>query len=179
MDNLVTTAKGATTGAVRIGDPDAVLPTTTDSAATGFDDLGHISEEGFKTSGEKENFEIRDWNGDVVYTETVKTTHTVKFTLIDALSDIVQKFVNGEKNVTGTLEEGMTVKETSDELEMHSMIVDMILVAGIKLRKVYPKIKIQSVDEIEYRRGAGVAYAVTALAMKDDAGCSCYNYYKK
>ena len=73
---------------------------------------------------------IPAWGGDkVLYYQTAKDD-TFGFMLIEAMNEDVLKTVYGDKNVTGTLADGLTVKATAVEAADSVWVVETILRGG-------------------------------------------------
>ena len=102
-----------------------------------------------------------------------------KFTLIEALNIHVLKLIYGEKNVTGTLETGITVKAKAEEYEEKSFVVDMVLKDGVIKRMVLPLAKVSEVGEIKYEGAGNIGYETTLSALPDGDGSTHYEYIKK
>ena len=89
----------------------------------------------------------------------------------------VLKFVYGDKNVSGTLAEGITVKANRTEAPQRVIVVDMILKNAVK-RIVIPRGKITEVDEIAYQEGKAIGYGTKVTAYPDSNGQTHYEYIK-
>lgn len=145
--------------------PESAL-TTLNSA---FADLGYISTDGVKNTGEITSEDIKAWGGDIVLTpETGKSDKfIVKF--IEATNDEVLKVVHGSENVSGTLATGIMVRVNSKEHVEESFVIDTILRNNAVKRIVIPKGKVVAVGEVQYVDNNLVAYEVTISAAPYDA----------
>lgn len=107
----VTVSKPKVGGAVYRAPLGTTPPTDATTALDkAFKSLGYISEDGLTNSNSPESDSIPAWGGDkVLYYQTAKDD-TFGFMLIEAMNEDVLKTVYGDKNVTGTLADGLTVK---------------------------------------------------------------------
>ena len=101
----VSTSSPKITGAIYYAPLGTTLPTDAKTALdAAFKGVGYISEDGLTRSQSRSSNDIKEWGGGVVTTVQTEYKESFKFKMIETLSDIVQKAVYGEKNVTGKLD---------------------------------------------------------------------------
>ena len=108
-------------------------------------------------------------------TQQTEKPDTVAYTLLEALNPAVLKSVYGDKNVTGTLETGITVKANSDEQQDCCWVIDMVMKNNAAKRIVIPDAAVSAVGDITYSNGA-VGYNTTLTAVPDEKGNTHYEY---
>ena len=179
MENLnVSAAKPAVAGAIYTAPLGTALPTDAITAmAAAYKPLGYVNKEGLTKSNSPSTARETAWGGDVVLDDQTEKPDTFKFTLIEALNVEVLKFVYGDKNVTGTLKDGIVVKANREEAKQRVLVVDMVMKNAVK-RVVIPRAKITEVDEIVYQEGKAVGYGTKISAHPDAEGNTHYEYIK-
>lgn len=178
---LVTAAKPPKkTGAVFYAPLGTALPTDATAALdAAYVPLGYVAEEGVTNSNSPSTSTVKAWGGDVVLTTIDELTDQFKFTLIEALNPNVLKAVYGSANVTGTLEEGITVSVGNDEREHCVWLLDMVLKGGAKKRIVITDAELTGLEDITYAANSAVGYGVTLTAYANETdGKTHYEYIK-
>lgn len=167
-------------GAIKVAPLGTTLPTNAlsdpDSA---FKILGYVSEDGVVNNNAPESTEIKAWGGDTVLTVQTSKEDTYKYTLIETLNVEVLKFVYGSSNVTGDINNGISIKANSKEQETVSIVIDMLLNGNICKRIVIPKGKISEVGEITYKDDEAIGYETTVACLPDSEGNTHYEYVQK
>lgn len=175
----VTAGKPKTGGAIWVAPVGTALPTDATTALNAaFADLGYISEDGVTQNITRDSETIKAWGGDTVMTSQTDFAETFAFRLIESLNVNAKKIAFGSDNVTGTLENGMTVKTNAKELPAQSYVIEMIQ-NNCLVRKVIPNAKVTELGEIQYVDGQAVGYEPTITALPDSDGNTSYEYTKQ
>lgn len=176
----VTYGKPKVGGAVSVAPLGTVLPTDAKTALNeAFKNLGYISEDGLNNENSPGSEKIKAWGGEVVLATQTEKLDTFTYKLIEALNIDVLKEIYGDKNVTGTLETGITVEATSDPAEPHVIVIEMILKGGIIKRIVIPNGIITEIGEINYIDEDAIGYEVTIEALSTNGNKTHTEYIVK
>lgn len=179
MESLnVSAAKPGVAGAIYVAPLGTALPTDAITAlANTYKPMGYVSKDGVTNANSPSVETVTAWGGDVVLDDQTAKPDTFKFTLIEVLNPEVLKFVYGEKNVTGTLAEGIKVTANREEAKQRVLVIDMIMKGAAK-RIVIPRAKVTEVDEIVYQEGRAVGYGTKVSAHPDADNNTHYEYIK-
>lgn len=175
----VSVAKPKVGGAIFVAPLDTELPTDATTALdVAFENVGYISEDGVVNTNSPDTDTIKEWGGASVGKIDNGKDDTWQFTMIEALNLAALKLVYGPDNVSGTLEEGITIKANSNEQADVCMVIDMILKGGALKRVVLPSAGVSEVGEVTYAATSAIGYQTTLLATPDAKGNTHYEYIK-
>lgn len=178
--NNVTTGKPKIGGAIYRAPVGTALPTDAKTELNAaFKEMGYVSEDGLTNSNSPETDSVKAWGGDTVLVVQTGKEDTFQGTFIEAMNTEVLKMVYGDKNVTGDVESGLTIKANADEAESYSYVIDMILRNNTLKRIVLPSAKVSEVGDITYSDSDAVGYETTLTASPDASGNTHYEYIVK
>lgn len=140
-----------------------------------FKNMGYGSEDGLTNNNTPESEDIKAWGGDTVLSVQTAKNDTFGITLIETLNTDVMKAVYGDDNVSGNIEDGISIKANATEQESSSWVIDIILKKALK-RIVIPDAKISEIGEIKYSDSEAIGYALTLTAVPDSEGNTHYEY---
>lgn len=176
----VSASKPKIAGAISRAKLGTELPTDAKTALNvAFKGLGYVGEDGVSNENTADSDTKKAWGGNIVLTMQTEKPDTFTFTLIEALNVDVLKTVYGEKNVTGDLDTGISVKANNEEAESAAWVIEMILRNGVLKRIVIPDGKITEVGEITYSDEDLIGYEITLSAMPDSKGVTHHEYIVK
>lgn len=164
----VTAGKPRTSGAVFTAPVGTSLPTDAVTALSGsYADLGYISEDGVTKNVSISTTGIKEWGGAIVLITQDEKTATFQFKMIEYLNAEVQKFVNGDSAVSGSISSGLSVGVDDAEAEERTLVFWQIMRGNVPHRMVVPRCKITEMSEVNFRSNEAVGYDVTVTAIKD------------
>ncbi len=175
----VTSAKPNKAGAVFNAVLGTALPTDTAGVLDeAFANLGFVSEDGITNTNSPSCEDTKAWGGDIVLSSQTEKKDEWKLKLLEANNANVLKVIYGVNNVSGTLEEGLSVTANSNEVDASSWVIDTILKNGTKKRIVIPNGKITAIGDIVYKDKEPIGYEITIKAVPDAEGNTHYEYVK-
>lgn len=161
----VSAGKPAVIGAIYTAPVKSTLPTDAKAELDpAFECVGYISSDGVSNDNSPEREVTRAWGGDPVNTSQTEKDDTFTFTMIEALNPVPLKAVYGEKNVSGTLETGITVRANSQETPNRAWVIDTILKGDVPKRIVIPSAAVTEVGTITYNDESVIGYETTISA---------------
>ena len=143
-----------------------------------FKELGYCSEDGITNSNSPETDNVKAWGGDTVLDLKTSKGDSFKYKLLEITNVEVLKAVYGDDNVTGTLDEGITVKANNNEAEACAWVFNIILKNALK-RIVVPAASVTEVADIVYKDSEAIGYETTIKATPDSDGQTHYEYIVK
>lgn len=173
----VTTGKPKIGGAIYRAPVGTTLPTDAKTALDEtFKAMGYLSEDGLTNSNSPDTEAVKAWGGDTVIVVQNGKDDTFHGTFIEALNTEVLKMVYGDKNVSGDIKTGITIKANADEAESYAYVIEMVMKNKTLKRMVLPSAKVSEVGDVTYSDGDVVGYEVTLNAAPDKDGNTHYEY---
>ena len=174
----VSTGKPKVGGAIFRAPKGTTLPTdaTSELDKSVWKDIGFVSEDGVTNSNSRDSEDIKAWGGVTVLSSQTDVTDTWQAQFIESLNVEVLKMVFGENNVTGDLDNGITIKVNAEEAVEAAYVFDMILKGGALKRVVLPCAKMSELGDTVYKDDEAIAYDVTLTALPDEKENMHYEY---
>lgn len=180
MSNVsyVSTGKPKVAGAVFRAPIGTTLPTSaTASLASGFVELGYVSEDGVVNSNTPETSNVKAWGGQVVLILQTEKKDEWKLKLLEALNPNVLETVYGSDNVTYNAVAGtIAVEANADQLADQCYVIDTVMKGGAMKRIVIPCGSLSSLADIVYKDDEAIGYEITISALPDSSGNNHYEY---
>lgn len=156
-----------------IGTPES-LPTDAVSALpSGFESVGYITENGINDTASITSNKFGEWGGTNVLSFNSKIEGTMKVELEEINRPVCAKLRYGSNNVTvdtdGTVK---SVKETTAPNEEVCFVAEEIESNGMKRRIIFPRVKVESVDDIAHQLGSLMVYGLTFTKLVGADGYS-------
>lgn len=174
--NNVAAAKPKVAGAIYRAPLGTTLPqNAVDELDAAFEEMGYVSEDGVSENISRESESIKAWGGDTVLVTQTSKEDTFTWKLIESLNIVAMKATYGDDNVTGSAQEGITIKSNSKELGSHVYVIDALF-GSRAFRMLIPDGSVTEIGEIVYRDNEPVGYELTITAKADADGNTAYKY---
>lgn len=152
----------AVTGKVYVGATSSSAPTASDSALTGFTELGYVSSEGITVNtADRSTNQIRAWqNSDLVREVVTEATTSIQMLLLESNEDVIETYF-GATMVGGKIE-----VNPSSTGGRKSFVVDVV--DGNEVIRYYvPSGEVTAIDSQTLANGEAVGYGVTITCYVD------------
>lgn len=173
VDNVVS-GKALAAGGAYVGDMSVTAPTDVDTALTGYDSFGYVSEDGLTEGSERSTSKIKAWGGDVVKIVQDEHSVTYKLALIESTNATVLKAVYGDANVTVTpateLAPAVVKVNVTGDVLPHKRWAFEIKDGDARIRISVPDGQVTETGEITYADGDVIKYDITIEAFADANG---------
>ena len=176
----VSTAKPKIAGAIYVAPAGTVLPTdATSTIPEAFKPMGFCSDDGMTNTTDMSATTHKAWGKYVVLVTQDSKDDGFKFTLIEYANLAVLKHTYGDNNVSGTLDTGIKIKASGDELDAHAYIIDLLLADDVIKRICIPEATVTAIGDIKYTDSDLIGYETTLACVADDEGGYHYEYIQK
>lgn len=176
----VTTGKPQVAGGIFRAPSGTAVPTSCKTAlAADYKSMGYIGEDGVTNANSPESDTGKAWGGEIVIAYQTEKPDTYQFVLIESKNTDALKAVYGDDNVSGTLEDEITINATVDDAVEAVWIIEMALRDDYLKRIVIPKGKIVEVGDIVYKDDEITGYEVTVQAFPFEGKTTHKEYIAK
>lgn len=173
----VSAGKPKITGAIYAAPLGTLLPETpTEELDEAFRGLGYCSDEGMTNGTNLETTDIKAWGGETVLIIQTSKDDTFHFVLLEVKNVDVLKFVYGNTNVSGDLQNGIKIMVNNKDVDQVSLVIDMILSGNTLKRIVIPTMSLSEIGDIEYNDQNPIGYDTTVKCIPDSSGNTHYEY---
>lgn len=163
----------AVSGAVYVGPTSATAPTASDSATTGFTDLGYVSEAGIAEDFARTTNQIRAMqNGALVREVTSSGTYSVQLTLLETKTEVLELYFGA------SITSGILNGDPSKTGGRKSFIIDAIDGAIVE-RTYIPAGEVTAVGTRTLASTDAVAYTVTITAYADASDVTYKKFFSQ
>lgn len=188
-DNKTINPSNASTGSPVDGaccftsfESDYVLPELASVDLTASDskfvNLGEISDSGYTKSTSLSSNSFKGWHGSNLLTQVSDETNTFKVEFTEIVRPSVLMLRYGKAAVK--LDESgnvVSVDPTVAPSTIVPLVFDELLSKGWKMRTVFPRASISSIDDEAHQKGSLLVYSMTFTANVDDKGRPYYIRY--
>lgn len=160
----------------------AAAPTGAAQPLEGFVSLGELSTNGFTQSTEVNTTEHQGWHGTTLLTEITDQKEKVKLEFVEVDRLAVAQLRYGVGNVKPSADDPSTFEAIDVKgVPSHTvpLVIDELESNGWLRRTVYPKVKIDSVDDVPHQKGNLMVYGVSLTAIAAADGSTHHIYHAK
>lgn len=181
--NNVTTGNPVEGGCCYVSFADSpTLPATASEDVTGdgsgWENLGELSDSGYTKSVSITTNDFTGWHGTLLLSQVSSETNTFQAEFTEVVRASVLKLRYGAGAVTTDSSGNVTaVDPTSTPTAEHPMLFDELLSNGTKMRTVFPRAVISSIDDEPHQKGSLLVYGMTFKALVDDQNRPYYIRY--
>lgn len=156
------------------------LPTSATDSLVGtgstFENVGELSDQGWTISTSTTVNKFKGYHGLTLLSEIADEEVTVKVELAEVCRPTVAKLRYGEANVTVVAGMVTAITPTIMPGQIVPLVFDTLFSNGIVERTVFPRAKIESIDDEARQKGALRVHGMTFTALVDDNGHPYYVY---
>lgn len=155
------------------------LPTDASESLVGvgstWENVGELSDQGWTQSTSTSVNKFKGYHGSVLLTEVADEENTFKAEFLEITRATTDKLRYGESRVTVDQDGFVSaIDPTTVPGHIVPLVFDELLSNGIKQRTVFPRAKIDSIDDQAHQRGSLMVYGMTFTALVDSNGRPYY-----
>lgn len=159
---------------------DVTIPTSAAAniaeAGSGFENLGELSDQGWTHTVSTSVNKFKGYHGTTLVTEVSDEEHTLKFECTEIIRLAVNKLRFGANAVDEESGEVTAIRPTTIPSQVVCIVIDELFSNGIKQRTVFPRAKLDSVDDEAHQKGSLLVYGMTFNLLVDEANVPYYQY---
>ena len=149
------------------------LPTTASESLVGesstWENVGELSDQGWTQSVSTSVNKFKGYHGTVLLSEVADEENTFKAEFVEITRATTDKLRYGKNNVTVDNDGFVSaIDPTVVPGDIVPLVFDELLSNGIKQRTVFPRAKIDSIDDQAHQKGSLLVYGMTFTALVDD-----------
>lgn len=156
----VSVGKGVAGGYFYTAPIGTALPSDYESAITGFENCGFITDEGITASTENSSETYKDLNGDDILTASSGRTRTIGLQFAEMNPQSLAE-VFGSDNVSVDVDGSITVHHNNNEMPHRSIVMELVLRDGRKWRRVIEDAQVTDWDDMTVASSELLALGVT------------------
>lgn len=171
----VSAGKGVKGGYIFAAPVGTALPAGLESPLDpAFEVLGFLSEDGYVETVDEDSNDLVDMNGDLMDSTNSNRVESAQLTFAE-IKAATLRIQYGEGNVAD--KDGViSVKHNSDSHPVFSYVLELVLKAGRRWRKVVPKGQSAELDDITIASSELCQRPITLKYLTDGEGNTCYDY---